>query len=135
MGANRSSEERPEVLLVLILPVKPDLVNHLEEVSNFGVSLLLVAMTNNNLTAWCIMNNGSRKEEYASAAAIEDGKKGIAYHSTSTWVHGRKQGEQDFEDKNPTYHCSGIASVTEPNQTIPENTHPPMITWIAPWGP
>jgi len=56
------------------------------------------------------MNNGSRKEEYASAAAIEDGQKGIAYHSTSTWVHGRKQGEQDFEDKNPTYHCSGIVS-------------------------
>ena len=38
VGTNRSSEERPEVLLVLVLPVKPDLINHLEGVPNFGLS-------------------------------------------------------------------------------------------------
>jgi hypothetical protein len=30
VGTNRSSSESPEVLLVLVLPVRPDLVNHLE---------------------------------------------------------------------------------------------------------
>jgi hypothetical protein len=103
VAADGSSHERPEVLGVLVLPVAPHLVNHLEETQD--VSLSTSVNSNDDLTVWCIMKRGSRWRKqisYDHKGVTGDRK---AYHSKSILVQGHRRVGRDLEGKNRSYHC------------------------------
>ena len=115
---NGSSTERPEIGGVSVLPVVPELIDHLGE--RICKKAKLPGFV--SLTAWCIINKGSNR---MSEPWIWDVHQSKTHHWGSTWGRVRNQQER-LRGRTLGNPCGGSVSGKIHN-TFGRLTHPPTM--------